>query len=89
MALGAQWREVVGLVVRDAATVVAGGVAVGAVAAFVTVRWLSTLLFDVTASDPLTNMIVLAVLVVVTILAAYLPARRAARVDPVIALRSA
>jgi predicted permease len=88
MALGAQWREVVGLVVRDAATVVAAGVAVGAVAAFVTVRWLSALLFDVTASDPLTNMIVLAVLVVVTILAAYLPARRAALVDPVIALRS-
>jgi len=87
MALGAQWREVAWLVIRDAATVVAGGLALGAGAAFVTVRWLNALLFDVTGADPMTHAIVLAVLVLVTLAAAYLPARRAARVDPVEALR--
>src|SRR5262249_26731624 len=88
MALGAQSREVVGLVVRDAATVVAAGVTVGALAAFVTVRWLGALLFNVSPFDPWTHATVLAVLVLVTILAAYLPARRAAHIRPVIARRA-
>jgi putative ABC transport system permease protein len=88
MALGARRSEVAGLVVRDALRVVGAGLISGGVAAFVTGRMLKTLLFDVDASDPATFALVLGVLVVVTLAAAYIPARRAARVDPMLALRT-
>jgi len=88
MALGAQPHEVAGMVVRDALKVVGAGVFVGAVAALGAGRLLRTLLFDVTILDPVTYALVLGVLAAVTVGAAYLPARRAARVDPMLALRS-
>jgi putative ABC transport system permease protein len=88
MALGARRSEVAALVVRDALRVVAGGLIAGGAAAFVAGRMLKTLHFDVSPSDPATSALVLGVLVVVTLAAAYMPARRAARVDPILALRS-
>jgi predicted permease len=86
MALGARPSEVARQVVRDALRVVGVGVVVGVVAAFGTGRLLERLLFGVTPSDPLTYALVLGVLALVTMVAAYLPARRAARVDPIVAL---
>ena len=88
MALGARRSEVAGLVVRDALRVVVGGLLAGGVAAAVTGRMLKTLLLDVSASDPAAYALALVVLVVATLAAAYLPARRAARVDPMLALRT-
>ena len=88
MALGARRSEVAALVVRDALKVIGGGLIAGGLAAFVAGRMLTTLLFDVSPSDPAAYAVVLSVLVVVTLAAAYLPARRASRVDPMLALRS-
>jgi predicted permease len=88
MALGARSVEVAGLVLRDALKVVALGIVAGVAAASWATRMLHSLLFDVSASDPATGALVLAVLLAVTLAAAYLPARRAARVDPITALRS-
>ena len=88
MALGARAVEVAGLVLKDALQVVALGLVVGVGTAFWATRMLRGLLFDVSASDPSTTAFVLAALVVVTLAAAYLPARRAAHVDPIAALRS-
>ena len=88
MALGARRSEVAWLVIRDALRVVGVGLAAGAAAAFATGRMLKTLLLDVSAADPVSSALVLGVLVVVTLAAAYVPARRAARVDPMLALRS-
>ena len=64
------------------------GVAAGAAAAWAASRLLRTLLFDVRLADPATCLPALAILVLVTLAAAYLPARRAMRVDPMTALRS-
>ena len=88
MALGARAVEVAGLVLKDALQVVALGLVVGVATAFWATRMLHSLLFDVSASDPSTTAFVLTALVVVTLAAAYLPARRAAQVDPIAALRS-
>jgi predicted permease len=88
MALGARSGEVVTLVVRDALNVVAAGVVAGLVAAFAAGRLLKALLFHVSVLDPVTHSLVLGMLVVVTVAAAYIPARRAARVDPILALRN-
>ena len=88
MALGARRSEVAFLVIRDALRVVGVGLVAGAAAAFATGRMLTTLLLDVSAADPVSSALVLGVLVVVTLAAAYVPARRAARVDPMLALRS-
>jgi ABC-type antimicrobial peptide transport system permease subunit len=88
MALGARRSEVAALVLRDALKVVGAGLAAGGIAAFVTGRMLTTLLFNVSPSDPAAYAVVLSVLAVVTLAAAYLPARRASRVDPMLALRS-
>jgi putative ABC transport system permease protein len=63
------------------------GLAVGLAASIVVTRFLSTLLFGVKATDPLTFAVVAAILATVTLAACYLPARRATRVDPLIALR--
>ncbi len=88
MALGAQPADVLGLVVGQAVRTGAIGIVVGLAAAFAATRVLSGLLFGVGASDPATFAGVSATLAAVLLIAAYLPARRATRVDPMSALRS-
>ena len=87
MALGAQTGNVLWLVLREVLTLVAIGVAVGLVAAFFTTKTAETLLFGLKRNDPLTITMAALLLFVVAIVAGYLPARRAARVDPMTALR--
>jgi len=87
MALGAKSGEVAALVVRDALRIVGFGVVAGSIAAVGVSQFVKTLLFDVTPYDPAACTFVLVALVAVTLLAAWLPARRAAHVDPISALR--
>jgi predicted permease len=88
VALGARRSEIAALVLRNAFGVVGAGLAIGLVAAFATGRMLKTLLFDVSVTDPATYVLVLLALGLVALVAALAPARRAARVDPIIALRN-
>jgi putative ABC transport system permease protein len=87
LAFGASPGGVTKMVMRDAAMVVAIGAAIGCVAAAVLARVISSLLFATSAVDAATYAGVITTLFIVTALASYLPARRAARTDPVIALR--
>jgi predicted permease len=87
MALGAPLAGIRSLVLRQSLPPVALGLAAGVLASLGLSRWLSSLLFGVGAGDPLTIAAVVVLLVVVAIAAAYLPARRATRVDPITALR--
>jgi predicted lysophospholipase L1 biosynthesis ABC-type transport system permease subunit len=88
IALGAQSADVRALVVNQAARLGAAGLIIGIACALAVTRVLDSLLFGVTASDPLTFAGVSAALITVLLLAAYLPARRATRVDPIVALRA-
>jgi ABC-type antimicrobial peptide transport system permease subunit len=88
IALGARRGNILLLVLRDAGTLTAQGVALGLGAAFALTRLIAKLLYGVGPADPLTFTIVPAILVCVALLASYLPARRAAAVDPMRALRS-
>jgi ABC-type antimicrobial peptide transport system permease subunit len=88
MALGARRSGIAALVVRDAIGVVGAGLLAGVIAAVATGRMLRSLLFDVSLADPAIAALVLGVLAVVTLIAVVMPARRAARVDPIVALRS-
>jgi putative ABC transport system permease protein len=87
MALGAQARDVLRLIVGQGLTLTLIGIALGLTGAFALTRLLESLLFGVSASDPATFTGVAALLLAVSLLACYLPARRAMRVDPLIALR--
>jgi putative ABC transport system permease protein len=87
MALGADRREVVGMVMREAAVLLAAGLAVGVVSALAAARAASTLLFGLKPHDPSTVLMAVAFLSGVAAVASYLPARRAVRVEPVTALR--
>jgi predicted permease len=87
MALGATRRDVVGLVVRQAAAPVGTGITIGLIAAFATTRLLSNQLFGVTPGDPMTFAVVALSLGSVAFLASLLPAARAAAADPTAALR--
>ncbi|HET7618066.1 MAG TPA: ABC transporter permease [Vicinamibacterales bacterium] len=88
MALGAAPRSVLGLVLRDGAVLAAIGVGIGLAAALAFTRLLRSLLFGVTATDPLTFTLVTVFLACVALAAAFTPARRASRVDPLVVLRS-
>ena len=88
MALGAQPADVLRLVIRQGMTLTLAGLVVGIVAGTFVTRVLTDLLFGVTPRDPLTFVGVPVLLLVVALLACYIPARRATRIDPLIALRS-
>ena len=88
LALGATPRRILVLIVRHGMSVALAGVALGVAGAFVLTRFMRTLLFGVTASDPLTFAAIAGLLTLVALFASYLPARRAARIDPMMSLRS-
>jgi predicted permease len=87
MALGAEAGEVLRMVLRQGLALSLIGIAVGLAGAFAVSRWIASLLFGVAPGDPATYAAVVGLLVLVALLASYLPARRAARVDPMLALR--
>jgi predicted permease len=87
MALGATQRGILGLVVRQGMVLALCGVGLGLIAAFGFSRLVSGLLFGVQSTDPLTFAAIALLLAVVALLASYIPARRAARIDPMISLR--
>jgi putative ABC transport system permease protein len=87
MALGARKKDVLTAVVRQGLTLTLLGVVVGLAGAIALTRVLASLLYGVTPTDPLTLTVVSLVLITIALLASYLPARRAARVDPMVALR--
>jgi putative ABC transport system permease protein len=87
MALGAKRMEVLRLVVGQGMRLVAAGVAVGIVVSLALAQVLSTQLFEVRAFDPITFFLTVLVMAAVALLASYVPARRAANVDPIVALR--
>ncbi len=87
MALGAQTRDVLWLALKQGLRLTLLGVALGLAAAWGLTRWLKKMLFEVSATDPLTVVFVTVFLVGVALLACWIPARRAAKVDPLIALK--
>jgi ABC-type antimicrobial peptide transport system permease subunit len=88
MAVGAQRRNVLGLVLGQGARLAGLGIAIGLVAAIGVTRLMASLLFGVAPRDPLTFFAVPVLLMAIALLACYIPARRAMRVDPMVALRS-
>ncbi len=87
MALGAQPRDVVQLLVGRGMTLAMTGVALGVAAAYALTRLMASLLFEVSTTDPATFVVIALVLASVALLACYIPARRATKVDPMVALR--
>jgi ABC-type antimicrobial peptide transport system permease subunit len=88
VALGADARAITGLVVGDGLRLAAAGALIGGIGAAVATRTLTTMLYGVTASDPLTFAAIVVLVVGIALLAAYVPARRASRIDPTEALRA-
>jgi putative ABC transport system permease protein len=88
MALGAQRREVMRLVLKDSMVTTAAGVILGLAGAAALTQYLEGMLFALTPLDPLTFAAVAGLFVTVALLASYVPARRATRVDPLGALRA-
>ncbi|MEX2284552.1 MAG: ABC transporter permease [Gemmatimonadota bacterium] len=88
IALGATQRNVLGLVLRQGTLLAAIGLTAGLAGAWVLTRFMRSLLFGVSGTDRITFAAVAAVLAIVAILATFIPARRAARIDPMVALRS-
>ena len=88
LALGAGRREIYGLVLKDAARLTVAGLIIGVAAALPAARLISTQLYGVTANDPATYAAIITLLLTVALGATLLPARRAARVDPMVALRA-
>jgi putative ABC transport system permease protein len=87
VALGAEQRDVMGLVLRQTARLAGAGVLIGLVVALALTRFLTTLLYEVKPTDTGTLALVVTVLVSITLLASWMPARRAMRVDPLVAMR--
>jgi ABC-type antimicrobial peptide transport system permease subunit len=88
MALGAQRETITAMFVRHGLVLTGVGVAFGLVASFITMRLMSSLLFDVSPVDPITYGSITALIAVIAYVACYLPSRRAASVEPVNALRA-
>ena len=87
MALGAQTRDILQLILKHGIVLVISGVAIGVAGALVLTRFLATLLFGITPTDTLTFVIVSVFFFLIAMLASLVPARRATKVDPLIALR--
>jgi putative ABC transport system permease protein len=87
LALGASARDVLGMILRNGMSLVLAGVTAGLLGAFALTRLMSKLLFEVSATDVLTYAVVSLGLSVIALIACYIPARRAMKVDPMIALR--
>jgi predicted lysophospholipase L1 biosynthesis ABC-type transport system permease subunit len=87
MALGAYPRDILSLVMRRGAQITIAGVAIGVACALGLTRFLVKLLFGVQPRDPFTFVVVVMLLAVIALLASYIPARRATKVDPMVALR--
>jgi putative ABC transport system permease protein len=87
MALGAQRTDVLRVIVGHGLRIFLLGLCIGVAGALVVTRWMSSVLFGVKPTDPLTFVVVALVLGIVAFLASYVPARRAMRVDPIVALR--
>jgi putative ABC transport system permease protein len=87
LALGAQPRDILARVVKKGMSWALLGIGIGSLAAFALTRLMASLLFGVSATDPATFGLVVLLLVAVALLACYLPAQRAMRVDPMVALR--
>jgi putative ABC transport system permease protein len=88
IALGAQTRDIIGLVMRQGASLTGAGILVGLLGAFAFTRVLQSILYGVSARDPLTYAALAALLAAIALLATWLPAVRAARVDPILSIRS-
>jgi ABC-type antimicrobial peptide transport system permease subunit len=87
IAMGAQRMDILKIAFADGALLVAFGVLVGLLGSFALTRFLQSMLFDVKATDPVTYAALAALLAAVALFACFIPARRATRVDPLIALR--
>jgi predicted permease len=88
LALGGTRRDVLRTVLRDGVLMTVAGVVIGLAAAFGLTRLIATMLFDISAHDPITLIGVVGLLILVALVACYLPAQRATRVDPMITLRN-
>jgi ABC-type antimicrobial peptide transport system permease subunit len=88
MALGATRGDVASMILREIALLIAVGSAIGAAGSLGLARFVESLMFGLAPRDPLTLVAAIGVLLAVGLLAGYLPARRASRIDPVVALRS-
>jgi putative ABC transport system permease protein len=87
IALGAQWRDVMKLIFINGMLLVIVGLAIGLAGALALTRLMTNLLFEVSPTDPITFGAVALCVILATLLACYIPARRAAKVDPLVALR--
>ena len=88
MAIGATRRNVMGLVVREGMTWAGSGIVLGLIGAFAAARLIATLLFDVPAHDPVTFATVGGAVALVALMACAIPAARAVRIDPTMAMRT-